>query len=145
MRYFSWFVSGDLTCVLLKISSLCLIVRSFIFNTHGFVRGGGGPDHQSVPITVLLQSDSFINDLAPHSDDVHVPLPQHHEPLQLIHIAGQPDGVALVDQQDLRVCLELWCCGDPDLIVIVRLQITVIIVLVVLGHLILTVRRSCKQ
>ena len=96
MRYFSWFVSGDLTCVLLKIYSLCLIFRSFIFKTHGFVSGGGGPDDQSVAVTALLQPDILINDLAAHGDDVHVPLPEHHEALQLVHVAGQSDGVALV-------------------------------------------------
>ena len=41
-----------------------------------------------------------------HGDDVRLLLPEHHEPLQPVHQAGQPHGVALIDEQ----CL--WCGGE---------------------------------
>ena len=141
MRYFRGFVSGDLTCVLLKISSLCLIDKSLISKTHSFVTGRGGSDHQSVSVTALLQSQILVNDLTPDSHDVLVPLPQHDEPLQLVHVAGQPHRLALVHEQDLRVRLEPRSGPDLDLIVIVTLDITVLVLIV--RHLVLlTVRRS---
>ena len=142
VRYFSRFVSGNLTCVLLEIYSLCLIDKSLIFKTHGFVTGRGGPDHQSVSVTAFLQSQILVNDLTANSHNVLVPLPEHDEPLQLVDIAGEPHRVALVDEQDLRVCLELRCRPDLDLVVIVTLDITIVILLVIRDLVLFTVRRT---
>ena len=55
----------------------------------------------------------LVYDLLSHGENVVLLLPEHHEALQPVHQAGQPHGVALVDQQGLGCGAE---CGRDDLL-----------------------------
>ena len=80
----------------------------------------------------------LVYNLTGHGNDLIASLPQHHETLQPVHYAGQPHGVALVDDHVGALGGEGWSgvvlyhvhVGVILNLLVVRLVVVVPIVLV---------------
>ena len=51
----------------------------------------------------------LLNNLIGHCQDVRLLLPKQDEAFEPVYEAGEPHGVALVDQQVLRCGQKCWC------------------------------------
>ena len=78
-----------------------------------------------------LQPHLFYN-LIRHGDDVRLLLPEHHEPLQPVHDAGQSDGLALVNNHLGALRSEGWCGENLDAVrVVLHLSVVIVRIIVV--------------